>query len=158
MFSYELTCRNCGWRTVCGAANAGSRLRLIGLLRREPDPDMDVLATLLVESAPRMTCPICKEKRLVARPSNTMADDEGDWQTAVLCEVCRQPIAPERLEAVPATKRCAACQGKAEAGRLIDDEPEYCPLCGAIVELRVSRGGGITRYKRFCTGEPPCRI
>lgn len=133
-------------------------MRLIGLLRREPDPDDDVLATLLVDAAPRMTCPLCKEKQLVAKPPDAMADDEADWQTAVLCEVCRQPIAPERLDAVPGTKRCAACQGKFEAGRLLDDEPEYCPHCGAMVELRVSRGGGITRYKRFCTGEPPCRL
>jgi hypothetical protein len=157
MFSYELTCRNCGWRTVCGTAEAAARLRLIGLLRREPDPEEDVLAALLIESTPRMTCPLCKEKRLVATPSDSSSDD-GDWQAAVLCEVCREPIAPERLEAIPGAKRCAACQGKVEAGRLSDDEPQYCPQCGAIVEIRVSRGGGITRYKQFCTGEPPCRI
>jgi hypothetical protein len=157
MFSYELTCGNCGWRTVCGAADAAARLRLIGLLRREPDPEEDLLATLFVESAPRMTCPLCKAKRLEAAPAADV-DDDGDWQAAVLCEVCRQPIPPERLEAIAGTKRCAGCQGLAEAGRLPDDEPEYCPHCGAIVELRVSRGGGITRYKRVCMGEPPCRL
>jgi hypothetical protein len=146
MFSYELTCRNCSWRTVCGTADAAARLRLIGLLRREPNPDEGVLAALFVESAPRMTCPICKEKRLVAKPSDVAADDDDDWQSAVLCEVCREPIAPERLEAIPGAKRCAGCQGKAEAGSLGVDEPDYCPHCGAIVELRVSRGAGITRY------------
>jgi hypothetical protein len=156
MFSYEVTCGNCGWRTVCGPADAAARLRLIGLLRREKDPEHDVLATLLVEAAPRMTCPLCKEKRLSATPAEDL--DDAEWQAAVLCEVCRQPIDPERLEAIPGAKRCAACQGLAESGRLVDDEPEYCPQCGAIVELRVSRGGGITRYKRVCTGEPPCRL
>src|SRR5688572_17978321 len=124
MFSFELTCRNCGWRTVCGGADAAARLRLIGLLRREPDPDEDILAALLVESAPRMTCPICKEKRLVAAPSDFAGGDDGDWQAAVLCEVCRAPIDPERLDAIPGTKRCAACQGKAEAGTLAVEEPE----------------------------------
>ena len=159
MFSYELTCRECGWRTVCGTADAAARLRLIGLLRREPDPEEDLLATLLVESAPRMTCPICKEKRLVATPSDAEQNvDDGDWQAAVLCEICRAPIAPERLEAIPGAKRCAACQGKAEAGRMVDDELEYCPQCGALTVVRISRGSGITRYKRFCTGEPPCRL
>jgi hypothetical protein len=158
MFSYELTCRNCGWRTVCGAADAAARLRLIGLLRREPDPDEAVIAALFVESAPRMTCPLCKEKRLIATPSEATADDDSDWQQAVLCDVCREPISPERLDAIPGAKRCASCQGKAETGRLVDDEPEYCPHCGAIVELRVSRGGGITHYRRFCTGAPPCRL
>jgi hypothetical protein len=158
MFSFELTCRNCGWRTVCGTAEAAARLRLIGLLRREPDPQEDVLSSLLVESASRMTCPLCKEKRLVATASKPTADDDADWHAAVLCEVCRRPIATERLEAIPGTKRCAACQGKAETGALHEQQVEYCPQCGAIVEIRASRGGGITRYKRFCTGDPPCRI
>lgn len=106
-----------------------------------------------------MTCPICKEKRLAARPSDAAAEsDDGDWQAAAICEVCREPIPPERLVAIPGAKRCAACQEKAEAGTLDDTEPEYCPQCGAIMEIRVSRGSGITRYKRFCTGEPRCRL
>jgi hypothetical protein len=125
-------------------------------LRREPEPDDDLVAALLVEAAPRMTCPVCKEQALSATPTDV--GDNEEWQAAVLCEVCRGPIPPERLEAVPGTKRCAACQGKAEAGQLADAEPEYCPHCGAIVELRVSRGSGITRYKRFCTGDPACRL
>jgi len=157
MFSYELTCSNCGWRTVCGVADAAARMRLIGMFRREPDPDEDVLAPLFVEAAPRMTCPICKEKRLVATESDANAEGD-DWLVAVLCEVCHEPIDPERLEAIPGTKRCAECQGKAEVGLLREDEPDHCPHCGAFVEVRVSRGGGITRYKRFCTGEPPCRL
>src|SRR5262245_30081273 len=125
MFSYELTCGNCGWRTVCGPADAAARLRLIGLLRREADPEEELLAPLLVEAAPRMTCPLCKEKRLCAAPADDIDDD--DWQAAVLCEICRQPIDPERLEALPGVKRCAACQGLAEAGRIAEDELEYCP-------------------------------
>jgi hypothetical protein len=156
VFSFEVKCRNCGWRTFCGPVDAAARLRLIGLLRREPDPPDDLVAALLVEAAPRMTCPLCKEKRLVARPA--VDDDAGDWQAAVLCEVCRTPIDPERLEAVPGTKRCAVCQGTAETGQFPDTEPEYCPHCGAIVEIRVSRGAGITRFKRVCTGDPPCRL
>jgi Zn finger protein HypA/HybF involved in hydrogenase expression len=156
MFSYELTCSNCGWRTVCGPSDAIARLRLIGLLRRDKEPDDDVVAALLVEAAPRMTCPLCKEKSLSAFPNDGDTEDD-DWQTAALCEVCREPIDPERLEAIPGTKRCAACQGKSETGQLAD-EPDYCPNCGALVEIRVSRGSGITRYKRVCTGEPPCRL
>ncbi len=156
VFSYDLNCHRCGWRTVCGPADAAARLRLLGLLRREPDPQDELLAVLLVEAAPRMTCPICKEKALAASP--TEAGDDDDWQAAVLCEVCRAPIPPERLEAVPGARRCTACQGKAETGQLVEDEPEYCPQCGALVELRVSRGSGLTRYKRFCTGSPPCRL
>lgn len=156
VFSYELTCRRCGWRTICGRDDAVGRLRLIGLLRREPDPDDELIAALLVEAAPRMTCPICKEKSLSSSPTDGM--DDSDWQAAVLCEVCRAPISPERREAIPNAKRCARCQGIAETGQLNESEPDYCPNCGAIMEIRVSRGGGITRYKRFCTGDPPCRL
>ena len=140
---------------MCGRVDAIARLRIVGRLRRDPDPDDDLVAALLVETAPQMTCPLCKEKKLRARP--TVDDGADEWQAAVLCEVCREPIDPERVEAIPGTKRCAACQGKAEAGQLAD-EPDYCPNCGALVEIRVSRGGGITRYKRVCTGEPPCRL
>jgi hypothetical protein len=157
VFSYELTCSGCGWRTVCGVDDAIARLRLIGLLRREREPDDDLVATLFVESAPRMTCPICKEKALRASPTEGL-DDDSEWQAAVLCEVCRTPIPLERLDAVPNTKRCAKCQGLAESDKLPDTEPDFCPNCGALVELRVSRGSGISRYKRVCTGSPPCRL
>lgn len=141
---------------MCGRDDAIARLRTIGILRRDREPDDELVATLLVEAAPRMTCPICKEKGLSARP--TVDDVADDWQAAVRCEVCREPIDPERLEAIPGTTRCAACQGKTEAGQLAEIEPDYCPHCGALVEIRISRGSGITRYKRVCTGEPPCRL
>jgi RNA polymerase-binding transcription factor DksA len=149
-------CRQCGWQTVCGRDDAVARLRLIGQLRREREPEAELVEALFVESAPRMTCPICKEKSLVARPSK---DEElGDWQAAVLCEICREPIAPERLEAIPNARRCAVCAAKMESGQLSEIEPDFCPHCGALVEVRVNRGTGITRYKRFCTGDPPCRL
>lgn len=155
MFSRELHCRSCGWRTVCGLADAVSRLRLVGSLRREKDPDETVVSELLADAAPLMTCPSCKSRGLSVLDADL--DEDADWQAAVLCEICRQPIPPERLDALPETRRCVACQGKSEAGQLAD-EPEFCPKCGSLVELRVSRGAGITRYKRFCTGNPPCRL
>lgn len=157
MFSSELVCRNCQWRTVCGRDDAIGRLRLIGLLRRDPDPDEDLLRVLFAEAAPRMTCPSCKEKRLHAIDRDPNDTDDADWLSAVLCEVCRQPIPPERVEALPGVKRCVACQGRTEAGVAVE-EPEYCPNCGSLVEIRASRGTGITRYRRFCTGQPPCRL
>ncbi len=159
MFSYELTCRNCGWRTICGRDDAVARLRIIGQLRREREPDDALIEALFVEGAGRMTCPLCKEKKLLARPSQAAVnEDDSDWQTAVLCEICREPIDPERVEAIPNTKRCASCATKVEQGQLDEIEPDYCPNCGALVEVRVSSGSGITRYKRACTGNPPCRL
>lgn len=154
MLPRELTCPACGWRTVCGLADAVARLRLVGQLRREKEPDEATVEVLLAEAAPQMTCPTCKSRGLVV---STVETQDDDWQAAVLCEICRQPIPPERLEYLPETRRCVACQNSAEAGQLAD-EPEFCPKCGSLVELRVSRGAGITRYKRFCTGSPSCRI
>jgi hypothetical protein len=103
-----------------------------------------------------MTCPICKEKSLSATPR--AVEDDEDWQSAVLCEVCRKPIPFERLDAIPAAKRCAQCQERTESGGADESEPDFCPKCGAPVEIRVSRGTGITRYKRVCTAFPPCRL
>ena len=157
MLSRRLTCPDCGWRTVCGPAEIASRLRLVGLLRRDGDPEEEILAALLPEAAPRMTCPSCKRIGLIEGEADE-ADDDDDWQAAVLCESCRKPIPPERLEVFPNTRRCVACQERAESGEPDPEEPEFCPRCGALVELRVSRGGGLTRYKRFCTGDPRCRL
>jgi hypothetical protein len=156
--SFELSCR-CGWRTVCGRGDVISRLRLIGALRRETEPGDDLLEALFLDGAGRMTCPLCKEIGLRTAPASDEAeDDDGDWQAAVLCEICRQPIPPERLEALPGVRRCVACQGKAESAGGDVVEPEFCPNCGSLVELRLSKAGGITRYRRFCTGRPPCRL
>ena len=162
MISRQLICPSCQWRTLCGKEDLVARLRLVGVLRREKDPDEELIAHLLPDAASRMTCPLCKEVGLKVVDAESDPDDwqnedwaDDDWQAAVLCEVCREAIDPERLEFLPDTRRCTACQSKSEAGIVEEDEPEFCPRCGSLVELRVSRAGGLTRYKRFCTGS--CR-
>jgi len=155
---WQLTCKNCDWQALSDLDDAVRRLRLVGVLRRESEPDRALVAELLANAAPHMTCPLCKSRGLVISEADDVAGDEDEWQTAVLCEVCREAIPPERLEVLPGTRRCVKCQSAAETGAAVDDEPEFCPKCGALVELRVSRGAGITRYKRFCTGVPPCRL
>ncbi|QDU55641.1 TraR/DksA C4-type zinc finger protein [Aeoliella mucimassa] len=147
-----LSCKSCSYRTVAGLDDLVARLRLVGQLRRDKDPDEGIVAALLAEYAALMTCPTCKAIGLQASDADDDWQDEDDWQAAVLCEVCRKPIDPERLEFLPDTKRCTECQHKTEAGTLPDDDPEFCPRCGALIEIRVSRGSGLTRYKRFCTG------
>ena len=157
MLRKVLRCNSCSYRTVAGRDDLVARLRLVGQLRRDKDPNDGIVEALLAEYAPLMTCPTCKAIGLKATDADD-ADlddewsDDDDWQAAVLCEICRQAIDPERLEFLPDTKRCTECQHKSETGTLPDDDPEFCPRCGALVELRVSRGSGLTRYKRFCTG------
>lgn len=152
MLRKTLTCRQCGFRTIAGRDDLVARLRLLGQLRRDRDPVDTIVEALLVEYAPLMTCPTCKSIGLIAGDAEAEWDGGDDWQTAAICEICRKPIDPERLEYLPEARRCIECQHKSETGTLPDDDPEFCPRCGALVELRVSRGTGITRYKRFCTG------
>lgn len=154
MLAVRLLCQKCGWQTSCGEEQIARRLRKLGLLKRAQLPTEELIRELLIASVARLTCDACGELQLVFSESD---DEDGDWQQAVVCEVCHKPIAPERVEALPGVRRCVACQDLADRGAE-PEEPEFCEKCGALVELRVSRGGGITRYKRFCTGNPPCRL
>lgn len=149
----ELACPDCGRTELCRLDDAISRLRLVGALRRDKAPDGAIVEALLCDASALMTCSGCKRIGLVVRDAEEEADD---WLAAALCEACRKPIDPERLDALPGVKRCAACQEKSESGES-DDEPDFCPRCGSLMELRTSRGSGITRYRLFCTGDPPCR-
>ena len=155
MLSKQLKCPDCGWQTIGNEAELARRLRTLGLLKRAPSPPADLVCELLLTHASQLTCDACKSVGL--RITDSQADEQGDWQQAVVCEVCRQPIPPERVEIFPDARRCVTCQDVADRGAE-PEEPEFCEKCGALVELRVSRGSGITRYKRFCTGSPSCRL
>jgi len=160
MLSVNLKCPQCGWQTTCGAEEIARRLRLLGLLKRAANPPEDLVRELLVANAKRLTCDQCKEAGLVFSEPEDSGDfdaDAGDWQQAIVCEVCRKPIPVERVEIFPEARRCVDCQDVADRGAE-PEELEFCEKCGSLVELRVSRGGGITRYKRFCTGSPGCRL
>lgn len=161
MLSTILACPKCGWQTTCGEDEQARRLRTLGLLRRAPHPPTELISELLRLNVHRLTCDACHSTGLFspAVSAGTMAgsEDLGDWQQARICEVCREPISPDRLEIFPTARRCAKCQDLADRGA--EAPPiDYCPKCGAVLQMRVSRGGGITRYKQFCTGDPPCRL
>lgn len=155
MVSVQLECQACGWRTTSGAADVVARLRKLGLFRRAPDPPAELVREVLRKQAGRLACDHCGAVGLVVNHDD--GDPDADWEQIVVCEVCRQPIPPERLQYNPRATRCVGCQNAAERGQS-SVEPEYCPKCGSPLELRVSRGGGITRYKQWCTGNPPCRL
>ena len=148
-----LECPQCSWQVTCSIEQIVERLRRVGALRRATHPPDDLVLELLYNHLPELTCDKCQQKGLVLSED----EEEGDWQQAVVCEVCRQPIPPERLEVFPNARCCVNCQNSADRGELAE-EPDFCPRCGSLVELRVSRAGGLTRYKRFCTGDPPCRL
>ena len=156
MKSTILTCEQCGWRTISGADDLARRLRQLGLLKRAANPPEELVRELLVSNVARLSCDQCRHVGLIFS-DYTADEDSGDWQQAIVCEVCRQPIPPERIEIFPDARRCVGCQDVADRGAE-PEELEFCEKCGALIELRVSRGSGITRYRRFCTGSPPCRL
>ena len=156
MLSVELQCRACSWRTICGESDIVRRLRPLGPFRRAPEPPAEIVREMLRTHGHRLSCDRCGTAGLRVGVGADVPD-AGEWEQVVVCEICRQPISPERLEIVPGATRCTACQDATDRGATFI-EPEYCPKCGAILELRVSRAGGITRYKQWCTGNPPCRL
>jgi hypothetical protein len=156
MISVTLRCEPCGWQTLCGQQEIERRLRALGLLRRAPHPPAELVTELLRLHLAELKCDACGLAGLRVLPTD-QSDRQDDWQEAILCQICNEPIPPERLEIFPNAARCVACQNAEDRGEETF-EPEFCPKCGALVELRVSRGSGITRYKLFCTGAPPCRL
>lgn len=159
MLAAQLTCQHCGWQTICGEDEIIRRLRLLGLFKRAANPPEDLVWELFLNNVDNFSCGNCRAAGLVfSEPEkNDLDDDEGDWQQASICEVCKKPIPPERVEIFPDAKRCVTCQDVADRGEE-PEELEFCEKCGSLVELRVSRGSGITRYRRFCTGSPSCRL
>ncbi len=155
MVGVTLCCEKCGWQTVCGQTQLERRLRTLGLLRRAPNPPEELVAELLSANLGQLVCDHCQHVGLFVEGDKSA--DQDDWQQAVVCQICNQPIPPERLEIFPNVRRCVGCQDAADRG-IEKDEPDFCPKCGALVELRVSRTSGITRYKLFCTGNPSCRL
>ncbi len=161
MQQVTLGCPHCNWQAICNQAEVEHRLRGLGLLRRAPHPPGELVAELLNANLSRLSCDACGNTGIVlARDHEDNNDDDrpsDDWQQAIVCEVCKKLIPPERVEIFPDARRCVDCQGLADRGEE-PQEPDFCPKCGSLVELRVSRGTGITRYKRFCTGSPACRL
>ena len=155
MLSKQIQCAECGWWTLCGSSELARRLRTLGLLKRAPDPPDELVGELLATYGPKLRCDRCQATNL--QIADLTDDDRGDWQQARTCEVCRTPIDPERLAVVADATRCAACQTSADRGQA-PLEVDYCPKCGAPMELRTAHSGGVTRYKLFCTATPPCRV
>jgi hypothetical protein len=149
----ELRCTECPWAEVCGPEEMAAWLLRAKKVRRGREPESEVMAELLRAAAPQLACPECGHVALAVGPA---PEDSGNWPEAI-CESCSQPIPRERLEAVPGTTLCVQCQRKEELERALA-ENEYCPKCGAPMEVRQSRSGGLARYVLVCTGEPPCRL
>ena len=150
----ELRCRRCRWSEVCGPGEVARWLRQARKLRSASKPEPVILHELLRAAAGQLVCPECGTSGLAVGPA---PEDLTAWPGDVVCKACGKSIPPERLKAVPGATLCAACQRAEETGRA-NCEIEYCPKCGAPMELRPKRSGGLTRYVMTCTADPPCRL
>jgi hypothetical protein len=153
-FYLELSCGACGWSETCDPSAVARWLDSADRLRRDQQPELEIMHEVLRGIAGELACPDCAATGLSARQ---ISDADFDWPEVRQCESCGQLIATERLEALPDTKLCAACQQSDERGETTCSELEFCPRCGSIMELRLTRGAGIARYTMQCTGNPACR-
>lgn len=122
------------------------RLRDVGMLRRQAEPDWPMIIELVSNQADTLKCGNCGHTGLILEEARDDFDDA--FVGTRLCEVCKQPIPPERLEVFPDSTRCAACQNKSTA-----EDADYCPQCGTPMTIQTSKGQGIARYVYRC---PDC--
>ncbi len=138
---------------MCGPGQIAVWLAKARKVRRGREPEPEIMVEVLMATAAELTCPQCGNPGLTATPADENADD---WPEAKVCESCSKPIPPDRLAAVPGATLCVACQEDEELGHT-KAEIGYCPRCGAPMELRLGKSGGLTRYVPTCMGNPPCR-
>jgi hypothetical protein len=150
----ELRCPGCLWREVCGPAEIAAWLRKAGKLRANNHPELAVMYEVFRATAGQLACPQCGRTGLGL---SIPVEDRTAWPGAALCICCGKPIPQERREAVPGVRHCASCQQEAERGQP-KQEKDFCPRCGAPLEVTVVGEGRRTRYVLACTANPPCPL
>lgn len=139
-------CPHCDHHTFWGPEAMLARLREQGRMRRDKSPNIDTIWLLLESILDQVPCEACHQSGLELQD---WSDDFDDDLGVKPCQRCKQPIPRERLEALPGTTRCVACQGKPLTPQ---DESDFCPRCGSHLSVSTSRGAGVTRYVQRCSG------
>ncbi len=151
---YETACPECGWSELCGPEGMARRMVSARRLKRTSELSLEMLSELFRAAAGSLICPECEHVGLKLKPRS---DLDENWPGGRACSACAKTIPQERLELYPEATLCAACQGKIDRGERVGDM-DYCPRCGAPMQLRPRQSGGITRYEMVCTARPPCRL
>jgi predicted RNA-binding Zn-ribbon protein involved in translation (DUF1610 family) len=141
----RVRCPTCNWQAVWGPEEMLQALRQRGAMRREKEPDLELLVHLTERAARQLTCVDCRHVGLQLTPWTPDFDFEPPQR---VCEACGKPIPVERLELFPQATRCAACQDRPAPA---SDETDYCPRCGGLVVLRLDRGSRAARYRATCS-------
>ena len=139
----RLRCPSCDSQKVIGPPEMLAQLRALGMLRRDAKPDPSVILELYSNHVQQIRCPECRKNGVLLE----LFSDEDDWDDAVYCEVCKEPIPRERLELFPNETVCAPCKSKP----IPANEDDFCSYCGGILKASASRGAGISRYRLVCT-------
>jgi len=145
---WRLHCRACGHRERCGLDGLLDRLRSLGMLRREAKPAEEVVLALAVEKLAKLTCTNCGAAELQRSEAGEFDDDgfddeAGDWPAARCCELCGAVIPAERLAIFPSASRCVTCEDEPAS-----EDREFCPRCGAVMQLRLRRAR--SQYELHC--------
>jgi len=144
-------CPHCDHRESLSEFDLQSRLRKLGMLKREDQRDIAYLLQLAQAARERLYCPACGSGGLTIEP--VLEDDE--WGTPVKpCSACGAMIPSERLELFPDSELCATCQQRVDRGQTPDQHDDFCPRCGTRMTVRQRRGSGIVGYEMIC---PACR-
>ena len=141
----SIVCESCSDLRIIGPKEMANSLRSSGRLRRDAEPDLQLLLELYKQALAANSCVKCGGSSFVIAAYEM---DEEDWGDPILCEVCKQEIPAERLEIFPNEKRCAGCKDKPLPG---DADPEFCEACGGLMALRQRGGSGIASYVMACT-------
>ncbi len=142
-----LLCPACKRQRLVGCSEKLTLLRDAGKLRRAKNPDPDLIRELFTSLLPSLACDRCDRAGLQLQAA-VDEDDPELWGESRRCEVCQQPIMPERLDVFPDAQRCAACQDKPNP----ETADDFCPRCGDRLRVATSTRG-ITRYRTVC---PTC--
>ncbi len=143
----DVCCATCGHVRSVSLGQMVEHLRGLGMFKRQKEPDPQLVCELYASQIPLLRCGECGRIGFDAHAEEEL--DDAQWGGLRACEVCGQAIVAERLEVFPDTRRCTGCQGVADRGEDAVDT-EYCPRCGAIMEMRLRGGAGITGYAMRC--------
>lgn len=149
----ELRCPACLWRETCGPNEMLAWLRGAGKVRPGKTMEPEILYEVFRAAASRFACSKCGREGLDV--SNAV--DAAAWPEVPACAKCGQPIGRERRKALPTTRLCAQCQRDVERG-IAKPDRDFCPRCGAPMEVRAVQEGHRTRYVLACSAHPPCPL
>lgn len=152
-YSVYLQCSGCENVEFADADQLLARLRKMGMMRRDAEPSNDLIKEMVERMCDGFKCATCDNVGLTTSDEDPFDDEE--WGQARKCERCKATIPAERIEVFPDTRLCTSCKAKVDAGEETDEiEPDYCPKCGDIRQLKARGGSGIAGYKMYC---PTCR-